>query len=112
MLCPPSCCFLQRVSVQGMTIHEAWWVPRRAIVGSLGKRLDRLEKRYEDRLAAADEEVTNALFKEVFKRLSDEELDACDQALERLLNTGKPAEEDRWIFARVDRLYQEAERER
>ena len=81
-------------------------------MGSLGKRLARLEKRYEDRLAAADEEVRDALQRKVLERMSVEELEACDQALERLLDTGKPAEEDWWIFARVDRLYQEAERER
>ena len=80
--------------------------------GRLGKRLARLEERHKERLASADEEVTKALIKEVFKRMSVEELEAYDQALERPLNTGKPAEEDRWIFDRVDRLYQETERER
>ena len=79
-------------------------------MGSVGKRIALLEKRYQDQLDAKGEEAKDALRQVVLTRLSDQELESYEQALERLLDTDKPDEKDQWIFARVEELYEEVAR--
>ena len=55
-------------------------------------------------------EDEEAVGREVMRRLTDEELERYDRALERALEEGF-AEEDRTILERVQRLYEEVHRE-
>ena len=47
----------------------------------------------------------------LIERLTYEELDAYEEALSRVLESGEFAEEDRPILQRVERLYEEVSRE-
>jgi hypothetical protein len=71
-------------------------------VASLERRLRQLEI-HADTLRREDEE---AVGREVMRRLTDEELELYDRALNRALKEGF-AEEDRPILKRVEQLYEE-----
>ena len=74
-------------------------------MASLERRLRQLET-HADTSRREDEA---AVVREVMRRLTDEELECYEQALNRALQEGF-AEEDRPILERVERLYEEVRR--
>ena len=72
------------------------------MVANLERRLRQLETH----AATVRREAEEAVGRKVLRRLTDEELERFDRALERALEEGF-AEEDRPILERVERLFEE-----
>ena len=72
-------------------------------MASLERRLRQLETH----AATVRREDEEAVVREVLRRLTDEELDAYEEALRRALESGEFAEQDRPILERVERLYEQ-----
>lgn len=76
-------------------------------MGYLERRLKRLEAATGTTPTAQDETVRRA----VLGRMSDEDLDACEAAIERSEAGEEPTEADRAIAARVEAIREELENE-
>ena len=75
-------------------------------MASLERRLQQLESHAH----TSRQEDEAAVIREVMRRLTDEELERYERALDRALEEGF-AEEDRPILERVERLYEEVANE-
>jgi hypothetical protein len=80
-------------------------------LGSVSRRLERLEERARSSREEAEERTRSAESREVLRRLSDPELEAYVGALRRLNAESAPLDADRAILARVTQLYEEVSNE-
>jgi hypothetical protein len=80
-------------------------------LGSVSRRLERLEERARSSREEAEERTRSAESREVLRRLSDPELEAYVGALLRLNAESAPLDEDRAILDRVTQLYEEVRHE-
>jgi hypothetical protein len=80
-------------------------------LGSVSRRLERLEERARSSREEAEERTRSAESREVLRRLSDPELEAYVGALRCLNAESAPLGEDRAILDRVTQLYEEVRHE-
>jgi hypothetical protein len=80
-------------------------------LGSVSRRLERLEERARSSREEAEERTRSAESREVLRRLSDPELEAYVGALRCLNAERAPLGEDRAILDRVTQLYEEVRHE-
>jgi hypothetical protein len=80
-------------------------------LGSVSRRLERLEEHARSSREEAEERTRSAESREVLRRLSDPELEAYVGALRRLNAESAPLDEDRTILDRVTQLYEEVRHE-
>jgi hypothetical protein len=80
-------------------------------LGSVSRRLERLEERARSSREEAEERTRSAESREVLRLLSDPELEAYADALRRFNAESAPLDADRAILARVTQLYEEVSNE-
>jgi hypothetical protein len=80
-------------------------------LGSVSRRLERLEERARASREEAEERTRSAESREGLRRLSDPELEAYVGALRCLNAESAPLDEDRTILDRVTQLYEEVRHE-
>jgi hypothetical protein len=80
-------------------------------LGSVSRRLKRLEERARSSRGEAEESTRSAESREVLRRLSDPELETYADALGRFNAESAPLDADRAILARVTQLYEEVSNE-
>jgi hypothetical protein len=76
-------------------------------LGSVSRRLERLEERARSSHEEAEERTRSAENREVLRRMTDDELSAYLSALRRLRAESALLVEDRAILDRVTQLYEE-----
>jgi hypothetical protein len=76
-------------------------------LGSVSRRLERLEERARSSHEEAEERTRSVENREVLRRMTDDELSAYLSALCRLKAESAPLDEDRAILDRVTQLYDE-----